>query len=192
MNPKMLELMQAMKSKMSEMMGMMDEMVKMHGGGEEMQEAMPSKSSALANTFKKKPDFGGMDKMLLLLGFIFMSAGSAFALTDVNLSAPQGFASAVSVSTTPTVFVTSTTLLNVEELRIWNYSADVMYINFTVQATSTTAAAAGIKIFQSSENNEYISLRVDKTATIYFSLAAASGTGELRMLQLGRKYQRFF
>ena len=133
-----------------------------------------------------------MKKILFAVGLFVVLGNKAFALTDVNLSATQGFASAVSVSTTPTVFASSTTLLNIEEIRIWNYSADVMYINFTVQATSTTAAAAGIKIFQSSENNEYISLRVDKTATIYFTLAAASGTGELRVLQLGRKYKSWF
>jgi hypothetical protein len=121
---------------------------------------------------------------------VFVDRASAY--TEVNTSKTQGFASAVSVSTTPTVFTTTTTLMNVEEIRIWNYSADVIYINFTVQATSTTAATDGIRVFQSSENNEYISLEIDKTATIYFTLAADSGTGSLRILQLGEKYRSWF
>lgn len=127
---------------------------------------------------------------LMLSMVVFVDRASAY--TEVNTSKTQGFASAVSVSTTPTVFTTTTTLMNVEEIRIWNYSADVIYINFTVQATSTTAATDGIRVFQSSENNEYISLEIDKTATIYFTLAADSGTGSLRILQLGEKYRSWF
>lgn len=125
----------------------------------------------------------------ILVAFCLMSVipEIGHAYTEVALSQNQGFASSISVSTTPTVFASSTTLLDLQRIEIWNYSADVMYINFTVQASSTTAAANGIKVFQSSENNESIVIWANREMPIYFTLAADSGTGALRVLQTGRK-----
>lgn len=133
-----------------------------------------------------------MKKILFPIISLFIFCGISFAETKIDASKDQAFSSAVSVSTTPALFQSSTTLLNVEEVRVYNYSSDVVYINFTNPVSSTTAAATGIKVFQTSENNEYISLTLDKTASIYLTFAADSGTASLRVLEVGRKYKVWF
>ena len=133
-----------------------------------------------------------MKKILFAVAMLAAFSGGASAETKIDASKDQAFSSAVSVSTTPALFQSSTTLLNVEEVRVYNYSSDVVYINFTLPTSSTTAAATGIKVFQTSENNEYISLPLDKTASIYLTFAADTGTASLRILEIGRKYQSWF
>ncbi|MFA5795520.1 MAG: hypothetical protein WC980_10705 [Candidatus Brocadiia bacterium] len=121
---------------------------------------------------------------LLLSAAIF--SGKAFAYTEIDASNEVAFTSAVSVSTTPVLFVSSSTLLNLEEVHIWQYAADVVYINFTLPASSTTAAATGIKIFQSDKNSGYIPLLISKYVTMYFTMAGDSGTGSVRVAEFGR------
>lgn len=114
-------------------------------------------------------------------------ADRACAYTEIDASREVAFTSAVTVSTTPALFVSSSTLLNLEEVHIWQYAADVVYINFTLPASSTTAAATGIKIFQSDKNDGYISLLINKYVTMYLTLAAASGTASVRIAEFGRE-----
>jgi len=114
-------------------------------------------------------------------------ADRACAYTEIDASREAAFSSAVSVSTTPALFVSSSTLLNLEEVHIWQYAADVVYINFTLPASSTTAAASGIKIFQSDKNSGFIPLLINKFVTMYLTLAADSGTASVRVAEFGRK-----
>lgn len=187
MDPKMMKLMQGMKAKMSEMSAMMDEMM---GGGEKPEE-MDGSSSALEQTFgggsQEKPGFGGMRKMVLILALLFTIGGKAMAYTEIDASREAAFSSALSVSTTPVLFVSSSTLLNLEEIHVWQYASDVVYINFTLPTSSTTAAATGIKIFQSDKNDGYLSLLINKFVRVYFTLAGNSGTGSVRIAEFGRQ-----
>lgn len=185
MDPKMMKLMQGMKAKMSEMSAMMDEVM----GGGEKPEGMEESSSALEQTFagQEKPGFGGMKKMVLILALLFSFGGKAMAYTEIDASREAAFSSALSVSTTPVLFVSSATLLNLEEMQVWQYGSDVVYINFTLPASSTTAAATGIKIFQSDKNDGFLSLLVNKFVRVYFTLAGNSGTGSVRIAEFGRQ-----
>ena len=130
-----------------------------------------------------------MKKLIFSVSLMFsmvVFADKAFAYTEIDASKEVGFSSAVSVSTTPALFVSSSTLLTLEEVHIWQYGTDVVYINFTLPTSSTTAAADGIKIFQSDKNDGFIPLLINKYVTMYFTLAAASGTASVRVAEFGR------
>ena len=127
-----------------------------------------------------------MKDIILAIGLFIGLSGSAFAYTNINASHEVAFTSSVSVSTTPVLFVSNSTLLNLEELHIWQYAADVVYINFTLPTSSTTAAASGIRIFQSDKNDGYIRMLINKAVTMYLTLAADSGTASVRVAEFGR------
>ena len=112
---------------------------------------------------------------------------TAEAYTEAEQSFNGAVSLAVSVSTTPALITTGNTTVNRGELRVWNYGSDVIYLTFGTTTSSTTAAANGIKVFASSENNEYISLPLDNDVQIYSTLAADSGTSSLRIVSMGRR-----
>lgn len=128
-----------------------------------------------------------MKRIIITIGLLLGMSAFGFAQTDVSEANTYAYSSAVTISTQPAVFTTTNTINQMGEIRIWNYSADVMYVNFSLPTSSTTAAASGIKIFTASENNEFVSLKVRGTVRLYFSLSADSGTSELRILELGWK-----
>ena len=131
--------------------------------------------------------------MKKIIAGLFLVAGLCVNSHAFNtLSYTQGFSSAITVSTTPTVFVSSTTLLDIQEVVMWNYAASSIYVNFVDPVSSTTAAATGIQLFQATTNDNFIDVMMDKKLPIYFTLGAASGTSTIRVLQLGKKIGLWF
>jgi len=128
-----------------------------------------------------------MKNIILVIGLFIGLSGNAFARTEVDSSHAVAFSSSVSVSTTPVLFTSSSTLLNLEEVHIWQYATDVVYINFTLPTSSTTAAENGIKIFQSDKNDGYLKLLISKAVTMYLTLAGDSGTSSVRIAEFGRE-----
>lgn len=127
-----------------------------------------------------------MKKILLFLAVLAVLGAKAEAYTEIDASHEAAYSSAVSVSTTPALFVSSSSRVNLEELHIWQYGSEVVYINFTLPTSSTTAAATGIKIFQSDKNDGFIKLLLNKFVNVYFTLAADSGTASIRVAEFGR------
>ena len=127
-----------------------------------------------------------MKKILGLIALVIGITGHSYAYTEIDASREAAFSSAVTVSTTPAIFTSSTNLVNIEEIRVWNYTTDVIYINYTLPASSTTAAASGVKVFQSDKNDGFISILVNRFVNIWFTLAADSGTSSLRIEEFGR------
>lgn len=123
----------------------------------------------------------------ILFSLLVLSATPAFCYTEVDSSHGAALTSAVSVSTTPALFVSSSTKLDLEQVKIWSLTSDVIYLNFNVPTSSTTAAASGIKLFQSDKNDGHLTLDINRFVGMYMTLAADSGTSSLRILELGRK-----
>lgn len=98
----------------------------------------------------------------------------------------NAYSAAVSLSTTPTL-VNISTHVHRNELRIWNYGSDTIYINYGLPTSSTTAAATGVKLFVSSENSEFLRVPVMDSVLVYATLAADSGTSSIRVEEFGAR-----
>lgn len=123
----------------------------------------------------------------MTLGLIYLASKNPAALQayqDVVAFSRLACSSTVTVSTTPAA-ITSCLTANRNEVRLRQYATDVVYVNYSLPASSTSAAATGVKMFQTAANNTYVSIPLSTDQTIYLTYAADSGTTSVNKEEFG-------
>lgn len=123
----------------------------------------------------------------LTLGLIYIASKNPAAVQayqDVVAFGRQACTSTVTVSTTPAA-ISSCLTVNRNEIRLRQYGTDVVYVNYSLPASSTTAAATGVKIFQTAANNTYVSIPLSRDQDVYLTFAANSGTTSVNKEEFG-------
>ena len=137
-----------------------------------------------------------MNKMNKILITILISIGILYigsrqsqkleAYVETGEYYANAYSNVVAISTTPVLVDISTHVFR-NELRLWNYTADTVYINYSLPASSTTAAATGVKLWQASENGEFLRVPVLDSVLVYATLSGDSGTGSIRVEEFGAR-----
>lgn len=118
------------------------------------------------------------------LTFVIQNPKTVQAYQDVVMFGRAACSQVVSVSTTP-VLVSSCLTQNRQEIRLADFASDTVYINYTLPASSTTAAASGVKLIQTTTNAMWFSLPISRDQKIYLTLAGNSGTGSVTSQEIG-------